>query len=139
MADSTEQLAAKSVDEKKLSAKDNEISEREKLKEELRAELLAELKDTYIQAESMPEPAKMQQVIIAQPISEADAAEASRLSEQRKLEAEINDWLDEKVPIKLFKDGKNYKDDLTVSVNGETIRIMRGLPVKVKRKFAMLI
>jgi hypothetical protein len=42
---------------------------------------------------------------------------------------------EELVEIKLFKDSSKYKDDVFVSVNGETIAIKRGERVKIKRKF----
>lgn len=98
-------------------------------------------KVSKMEAERAEKPldAETRPVIIAQPVSETEAEEATRFASQKKIESAANSWLEEKIPIKLFKDGKNYKDDLTVSVNGETIRIMRGVPVKIKRKFAMLI
>ena len=49
-----------------------------------------------------------------------------------------NDWLEEYVTIELFKDGKDYKDDVYLAINGENVVIKRGMPVKVKRKFALL-
>lgn len=36
-----------------------------------------------------------------------------------------------KVKIKLFYDGQNYSDDVTVIVNGETFIIKRGIEVEV--------
>ena len=35
------------------------------------------------------------------------------------------------VPIRLFKDSDRYKDDLFVSVNGQTFLIQRGVDVEV--------
>lgn len=43
---------------------------------------------------------------------------------------------EELVEILLFKDSGKYKDDVFVAVNGETCQIKRGVPVKIKRKFA---
>ncbi len=43
---------------------------------------------------------------------------------------------EELVEIELFKDSGKYKDDVFVSVNGETIAIQRGERVAIKRKFA---
>ena len=43
---------------------------------------------------------------------------------------------DELVEVLLFKDSDRYKDDVFVAVNGETCQIKRGVPVKIKRKFA---
>ncbi len=51
----------------------------------------------------------------------------------------VNDWLEEYVEVKLFKDGKDYRDDVFVSVNGESCLIKRGEPVKIKRKFALVL
>ena len=41
----------------------------------------------------------------------------------------------ERIQVTLFKDGKEYKDDVFVAVNGENCVIKRGQPVWVKRKF----
>ena len=78
-------------------------------------------------------------VIIAQPMTADEKSEADRLAEQRKLEAIANDWLEEPVTIQLFKDGKDYKDDLFISVNNKRWKIKRGVPVTVPRKVMLLI
>ena len=49
------------------------------------------------------------------------------------------DYYEEMVEVMLFKDNKDYKDDVFVSVNGENCVIKRGIPVKVKRKFALVL
>lgn len=46
------------------------------------------------------------------------------------------DPMEEKVPVRLFRDGGRYKDDVFVAVNGERIQIKRGETVYIKRKFA---
>lgn len=46
-----------------------------------------------------------------------------------------NKRLEEKEQVILFRDGKDYKDDVFVSVNGQTVAIQRGKPVAIKRKF----
>lgn len=48
-------------------------------------------------------------------------------------------WLEERVPIRLFKDGDRYADDVFVCVNGEACQIQRGVEVQVKRKFALVL
>ena len=40
------------------------------------------------------------------------------------------------VEIELFRDARDYKDDVFVAVNGESCVIARGRKVKVKKKFA---
>lgn len=45
-------------------------------------------------------------------------------------------YMNEYVDVKLFKDNDKYKDDVFVSVNGETCLIKRGERVRIKRKFA---
>ena len=44
--------------------------------------------------------------------------------------------MEEKVPVRLFKDNDRYKDDVFVAVNGEGCLIKRGETVMIKRKFA---
>lgn len=43
------------------------------------------------------------------------------------------DRMNEKVTIKLFKDNRKYREDVSVSVNGVTYQIKRGIPVEVPR------
>mgnify|MGYP003290196935 CR=1 FL=1 len=50
-------------------------------------------------------------------------------------EAQLNEY----VEVTLFKDGGRYSDDVIVSVNGETCQIQRGVKVKIKRKFALVL
>ena len=45
----------------------------------------------------------------------------------------------ELVEIELFRDNKDYKDDVFVAVNGESCVVVRGQKVKVKKKFAEVI
>lgn len=47
--------------------------------------------------------------------------------------------LEEYVEIKLFKDNDRYQDDVFVAVNGESCLIKRGIPVKIKKKFARVL
>ncbi|MBQ1271465.1 MAG: hypothetical protein IIW34_08750 [Clostridia bacterium] len=46
------------------------------------------------------------------------------------------DYLEEYVPVRLFKDKEKYSDDVFVAVNGEGCLIRRGETVMIKRKFA---
>ena len=43
------------------------------------------------------------------------------------------------VEIELFRDSKDYKDNVFVAVNGESCVIARGRKVKIKKKFADVI
>ncbi len=43
------------------------------------------------------------------------------------------------VEIELFRDNKDYKDDVFVAVNGESCLIARGKKVMIKKKFADVI
>lgn len=43
------------------------------------------------------------------------------------------------VEIELFRDNKDYKDNVFVAVNGESCVIARGKKVKIKKKFADII
>ena len=47
--------------------------------------------------------------------------------------------MEELVPIKLFKDRGNYKDDVIVAVNGKCWQIQRGIEVKVPRYVAAVL
>lgn len=43
------------------------------------------------------------------------------------------------VEIELFRDNKDYKDNVFVAVNGESCVIARGRKVKIKKKFALVL
>ena len=43
------------------------------------------------------------------------------------------------VEIELFRDNKDYKDNVFVAVNGESCVIARGKKVRIKKKFAEVI
>ena len=62
--------------------------------------------------------------------------EKSPLSAEKQA---AEDYLNEKVKIKLFKDGKDYKDDVVVGINGKIIQIKRGVEVEIERKYALLL
>lgn len=64
---------------------------------------------------------------------EQTAKTQAKTEEQKNAEA----WLNELVDVKLFKDGKQYNDDVFVAINGESVRIQRGKHVRIKRKFAL--
>ncbi len=57
---------------------------------------------------------------------------------KRKMKA-AEDYLNEYVSIKLFRDNDKYRDDVYVAVNGKNCIIKRGEWVKVRRKFALVI
>ena len=48
-------------------------------------------------------------------------------------------FMEEYVEVQLFRDGKDYRDDVFVSCNGENCLIKRGVPVRIKRKFALIL
>lgn len=52
---------------------------------------------------------------------------------------EYEDYLNEYISVKLFKDNDRYKDDVYVAVNGQNCMIKRGEWVKIKRKFALVL
>ena len=48
-------------------------------------------------------------------------------------------WLNEYVEVRLFKDNDKYKDDVYVSINGNNCVIRRGIWTRIRRKFALLL
>ena len=59
-------------------------------------------------------------------------------SEKTKTKAKVVDE-NSLVEIELFRDNKDYKDNVFVAVNGESCVIARGKKVKIKKKFADVI
>lgn len=73
-------------------------------------------------------------------VADAKAQVSGELTEEQKKAIEKEKaYYDEYVEIELFKDNGRYKDDVTVSVNGETCLVQRGKKVKIKRKFAQVL
>ena len=60
------------------------------------------------------------------------------LLKDKHVQAELK-RLEEYVEIELFRDNDKYKDDVYVAVGGENCLIKRGVPVKIKRKFALVL
>ena len=57
----------------------------------------------------------------------------------RQAAMEYENYLNEYISVKLFKDNDRYKDDVYVAVNGQNCVIKRGEWVKIKRKFALVL
>mgnify|MGYP000041952960 CR=1 FL=1 len=51
----------------------------------------------------------------------------------------INDELEEYTVVQLFKGDGKYADDVFLAVNGENCVVKRGYPVKIKKKFALIL
>lgn len=95
------------------------------------------LADVAKQVEEMLAKAKAEAEKI---VADAKASVSGELTEeQKKANEERKAYLNELVDVRLFKDNNKYKDDVYVSVNGENCVIKRGVPVKIKRKFALVL
>ena len=68
-----------------------------------------------------------------------DAKNSIACENMRRMQKEQEDWLNEYVEIKLFKDNDRYKDDVYVAINGKNCVIRRGEWTRIRRKFAMLL
>ena len=49
------------------------------------------------------------------------------------------EWLNEYVEVKLFRDNEKYKDDVYVAINGKNCVIRRGEWTRIRRKYALLL
>lgn len=88
---------------------------------------------------------------VAAKIIEEAKAEAERiLAEAREQAGNVSakpqpvkrpddDYLEEIVDLKLFKDNGKYKDDVFVAVNGKKFQIQRGKTVQVPRYIALCV
>jgi hypothetical protein len=81
-----------------------------------------------------------------QKLAEKDAEVAllratKKAEEDKKREAarKREEYLNEYISVKLFKDNDRYKDDVYVAVNGHNCIIKRGEWVKIKRKHALVL
>jgi hypothetical protein len=72
-------------------------------------------------------------------VKQAGKKESKSADADAKGKAEHDAYMEERVPVHLFKDGEKYKDDVPVTVNGVTILIQRGKLVHIPRKFAIVL
>lgn len=77
--------------------------------------------------------------LLAQLRAEREAEEAGAAAAKSEEERIAEAYLNEPVTIRLFKDGKDHKDDLVVHLNGRNVAIQRGHNVTVPRKIAIII
>ena len=77
-----------------------------------------------------------------EPVQETNLSAENEAKQEEKATVEepkvLSPWED-KVPVKLFKDNQNYKDDVFVSVNGHHFQIKRGIEVMVPRCVAKVL
>lgn len=67
-------------------------------------------------------------------VDNSEAAEKSETAEEKEPVKEKDT-----VRIKLFKDNGEYKDDLTIGLNGKMYKIQRGVEVEVPKGVAEII
>ena len=65
--------------------------------------------------------------------------EKANSDEKKKEKAREEEYLNEYVSVKLFRDNDKYKDDVYVAVNGKNCIIKRGEWVNIRRKFALVL
>ena len=73
----------------------------------------------------------------AENVAREDQAERDRRF--RTFLKKQQDYLNEYVEVRLFKDNDKYKDDVYVAINGKNCVIRRGVWTRIRRKFAMLL
>ncbi len=69
---------------------------------------------------------------VTQPIVQVVTGDKKQEPPGRMTQAQEN-FLNERVPFRAFKDGDKYKDDISVQVNGKIFLIQRGVPVMIPR------
>lgn len=131
MAEKKSANEAKATEEQKAPANEQPSVNMDDIK----AQITAMLAEAQAEAKRIVEEAKAAAEEITAPVKEKAAEEAAAAEARAAREA----WLNEEVEVKLFKDGGKYKDDVFVSVNGETVALKRGERVRIKRKFALVL
>lgn len=126
-------MASKEI--KKTAEQETPMQEIPMTMEEMQAAFAKMLADAKEEAGKIVEAAKDEAKKI---VDEAKQPQVDAEAET-KAKAERKAWLNELVEVKLFKDNDKYKEPVFVSCNGETIAIERGVRVKVKRKYALIL
>mgnify|MGYP007114423679 FL=1 len=119
----------KETEEKVKEVNTDEIPE--KSYEEKIAELMAAAEE---RATAIVENAKKTSEEIIKKATEA--TDKTSTDEENK---KINDELEEYTVVQLFKGDGKYADDVYLAVNGENCVVKRGYPVKIKKKFALIL
>ena len=107
---------------------------KEKTSEEL---LEARLDELLAQAQKKAEEIIEKAEQAAKSIIDSAAMNSAAAVPGTEKKLEKDDSLEELVQVRLFKDTNKYKDDVYVAVNGENCIIQRGVPVMIKKKFAL--
>lgn len=100
---------------------------------------MATKKTTEQDAQATAEVNEVQTAEAQAPAKTEEELHQEALAAKAKAQAEEKARLEEKVPIRLFKDNDRYKDDVYVCVNGERLLIKRGENVEIPRKFALVL
>ena len=79
------------------------------------------------------------QKIIDEAVSKAAEVAATNGEQAPTDYPKSNDDLESYVTVKLFKDNDKYSEPVLVGLNGEQIMIQRGVEVKIKKKFALVL
>lgn len=58
---------------------------------------------------------------------------AEKKETNKVIEKSQQEWLNEKIPFRAFKDNDKYKDDICVGINGKNWVIQRGVQVFIPR------
>lgn len=104
---------------------------------EKKTEAAPDIKDIQAQVQAIIDQAKEEAKRIVDQARSAAKGEMSE--EERAYRKERENYWNELVEVKLFKDNNKYSDDVFVSVNGDNCLIKRGERVKIKRKFASVL
>lgn len=72
----------------------------------------------------------------ADEIIEKAEAKAGKNTNLNELSKRLNEEGEEYVTIQLFRDNDKYADDVFVAINGEGCNVPRGIPTRIKKKFA---
>lgn len=99
--------------------------------EQMKAELVRMLEEVKAETAKL-EAAKEEAAKVVEDAKGSVAPRTEADEAKKAYEAYMNEY----VPVTLFKDSGKYKDDKFVSVNGENCVIKRGERAMIKRKFA---
>ena len=91
---------------------------------------MAERKTKSTAALAAQEENATEETVIEQPAEVSDTAEAV------KEPLTTEEYYNQPVTVKLFKDSNKYKDDVFVAVNGVGMIVPRGVEVQIPRKYA---
>lgn len=112
----------------------DEINE-ELIKELVNAKIAEMMASAEVKSKEIIENAEKKAAEIMEKVAEKTEGKSSLSEENEKINAELEEY----TLVHVFKGDGKYAEDIYLSVNGDNCLVKRGYPIRIKKKFAVLL